>query len=60
MQSYFVKYFIIFKTHPLPREQEVFQNRTKSPRLNHPEILVVSTGFHFQKQLLDFASIIAH
>jgi hypothetical protein len=49
MQGCFVKHFIIFKAHPLPKEQEVFQNRTKSLGLNHAGILVVSTGFHFQK-----------
>jgi hypothetical protein len=42
MQGYFVKHFIIFKAHPLPKEQEVFQNRTKSPGLNHPGISVDS------------------
>jgi hypothetical protein len=60
MQGYFVKKFIFFKAHPLPKEHEVFQYRTKSPGLNHPSISAVSTGFHFQKQLLDFPSTIAH
>jgi hypothetical protein len=35
MQGYFVKHFIFFKAHPLPKEQEVFQYRTKSPGLNN-------------------------
>jgi hypothetical protein len=60
MQDYFVKHFIFFKAHPLPKEQEVFQYRTKSP----DETIQVSqqfpTGFHFKKQLLDFPSTIAH
>jgi hypothetical protein len=60
MQGYFVKHFIFSKAHPLPKEQEVFQYRTKSPGLNHLGISAVSTGFHFQKQLLDFPSTIAH
>jgi hypothetical protein len=34
IQGYFIKHFIFFKAHPLPKEQEVFQYRTKSPRLN--------------------------
>jgi hypothetical protein len=25
MQGYFVKHFVFFKAHPLPKEQEVFQ-----------------------------------
>jgi hypothetical protein len=49
MQGYFVKHFIIFKAHPLPKEQEVFQYRTKSPRLNHPVIPIVSHWFSFLK-----------
>jgi hypothetical protein len=53
----FCKHFVFFKAHPLPKEQEVFQYRTKSARLNHPGISAVS---HFQKQLLDFPSTIAH
>jgi hypothetical protein len=60
MQGYFVKHFAFFKAHPLPKEQEVFQYRTKSPGLNHPGISAFPTGFHFQKQLLDFPSTIAH
>jgi hypothetical protein len=49
MQGYFVKHFIIFKAHPLPKEKEVFQSRTKSPGLNHPGISVVSHRFSFSK-----------
>jgi hypothetical protein len=30
MQGYFIKHFIFFKAHPLPKEQEVFQYR-KNP-----------------------------
>jgi hypothetical protein len=48
MQFYFIKYFIIFKVHPLPREQEVFENTTKSSGLNHPGTLIVSHQFYFQ------------
>jgi hypothetical protein len=48
MLGYFVKHFI-FKVHPLPKEQEVFHDRTKSPRLNHPVIMVVSHRFLFSK-----------
>jgi hypothetical protein len=60
MQGYFVKHFTLFKARPLLKKQEVFQYRTKSPRLNHPEISLVFIGFHFQKQLLDFPSNIAN
>jgi hypothetical protein len=49
MQGYFVKHFIFFKAHPLPKEQEVFQYRTKSPGLNHPGISAVSHLFSFSK-----------
>jgi hypothetical protein len=49
MQGYFVKHFMFFKAHPLPKEQEVFQYRTKSPRLNYPGILAVSYWFSFSK-----------
>jgi hypothetical protein len=28
MQGYFVKHFVFFKAHPLPKEQKVFQYRT--------------------------------
>jgi hypothetical protein len=47
MQGYFAKHFIFFKAHHLPKEQKVFQYRTKSPRLNHPGILVVSHQFSY-------------
>jgi hypothetical protein len=49
MQGCFVKHFVFFKAHPLPKEQEVFQYRTKSPELNHPGISVVSHWFSFSK-----------
>jgi hypothetical protein len=49
MQSYFVKHFVFCKAHPLPKEQEVFQYRTKSPGLNHPGILAISHWFSFSK-----------
>jgi hypothetical protein len=49
MQGYFVKHFVFFKAHPLPKEQEVFQYRTKSPGLNHPGISAVSHWFSFSK-----------
>jgi hypothetical protein len=42
MPGYFVKHFVFFKAHPLPKEQEVFQYRAKSPGLNHPGISAVS------------------
>jgi hypothetical protein len=42
------------------RSRKFFSIITKSPGLNHPGISAVSTGFHFQKQLLDFPSTIAH
>jgi hypothetical protein len=42
------------------RSRKFFNVRTKSPGLNHPGISAVPTGFHFQKQLLDFPSTIAH
>jgi hypothetical protein len=48
MQGCFVKHFVFFKAHPLPKEQEVFHYRTKSPRLNNPGTLAVPTGFHFK------------
>jgi hypothetical protein len=60
MEGYFVKHYIFLKAHPLPKEQEVFQYRTKSPGLNHLCISVVSHLFSFSKQLLDFPSTIAH
>jgi hypothetical protein len=43
----FCKHFVFFKAHPLPEEQEVFQYRKKSPRLNHPGISAVSHWFSF-------------
>jgi hypothetical protein len=49
MQGYFINHFIFFKAHHLPKEQEVFQYRTKSPRLNHPDISAVSYWFSFSK-----------
>jgi hypothetical protein len=49
MQVYFVKQFIFFKAHPLPKEREVFQYRTKSPGLNHLGISVVSHWFLLSK-----------
>jgi hypothetical protein len=42
------------------RSRKFFSIITKSPGLNHPGISAVPTGFHFQKQLLDFPSTIAH
>jgi hypothetical protein len=54
----FCKKIIFFKAHPLPKGQEVFQYRTKSPGLSHPGISAVFHRFHFQKQLLDFPSTI--
>jgi hypothetical protein len=47
MQGYFVKHFIFFKAHPLSKEQEVFQYRTKYPGQNHPGISAVSHWFSF-------------
>jgi hypothetical protein len=49
MQGCFVKHFVFCTAHPLPKEQEVFQYRTKSPGLNHPGISVVSHWFSFSK-----------
>jgi hypothetical protein len=45
----FCKTFCICKAHPLQKEQEVFQCRTKSPGLNHPGISAVSHWFSFSK-----------
>jgi hypothetical protein len=42
MQGCFVKHFVFFKAHPLPKEEEVFQYRTKTLGLNHPGISIVS------------------
>ena len=49
MQGCFVKHFVFFKAHPLPKEQEAFQYRAKSPGLNHPGISAVSHWFSFSK-----------
>jgi hypothetical protein len=49
MQGCFVKHFVFFKAHPLPKEQKVFQYKTKSPGLNHPGISAVSHWFSFSK-----------
>jgi hypothetical protein len=54
MQGYFVKHFIVFKVHPLPKVHEVFQYKTKSLGLNHPGILVVSHRFSFSKTTTGF------
>jgi hypothetical protein len=43
------KHFVFYKAHPLQKEQEVFQYRTKSPGLNHPGISAVSHWFSFSK-----------
>jgi hypothetical protein len=45
----FCKTFCIFQSASSPKEQEVFQYRTKSPRLNHPGISAVSHWFSFSK-----------
>jgi hypothetical protein len=49
MQGCFVKHFVFCKAHPLQKEQELFQYRTKSPGLNHPGISAVSHWFSFSK-----------
>jgi hypothetical protein len=49
MQDCFEKHFVFCKAHPLQKEQEVFQYRTKSPGLNHPGISAVSHWFSFSK-----------
>jgi hypothetical protein len=49
MEGCFVKHFVFCTAHPLPKEQEVFQYRTKSPRLNHLGISAVSHWFSFSK-----------
>jgi hypothetical protein len=56
VQGYFVKHFI-FKAHPLPMEQEVFQNRTKSPRLNHPGVSIV---FHWFSISMTSTGLLVH
>jgi hypothetical protein len=45
----FCKTFYIFQSTSSPKEQEVFQYRTKSPGLNHPVISAVSHRFSFLK-----------
>jgi hypothetical protein len=55
------KTFCIFAKRILSkRSRKFFSIITKSPGLNHPGISTVPTGFHFQKQLLEFPSTIAH
>jgi hypothetical protein len=49
MQGCFVKHFVFFKVHPLPKEQEVFQSRTKSPGPTRLGISAVSQWFSFSK-----------
>ena len=57
----FWKTFCIFAKRILSkRSRKFFSIITKSLGLNHPSISAVPTGFHFQKQLLDFPSTIAH
>jgi hypothetical protein len=41
--------FYIFKAHSLPKEQKIFQYRTKSLGLNHLGISAVSHWFSFFK-----------
>jgi hypothetical protein len=47
MHGYFVKCFIFFKAHHLPKEHEAFQYRAKSLRLNYPDTSAVSHWFSF-------------
>jgi hypothetical protein len=42
MQDYFVKHFIFYKAHHLPKEHEVLQYRTNPPGLDHLGISIVS------------------
>jgi hypothetical protein len=49
MQGCFEKTFCILQSASSPKEQEVFQYRTKSPGLNHPGISAVSHWFSFSK-----------
>jgi hypothetical protein len=56
----FEKHFVFCKAHPLQKEQEVFQYYNKIPWTKPSRYLSSYTGFHFQKQLLDFPSTIAH
>jgi hypothetical protein len=60
MQWFFVKHFIFFKAHPLPKEHEVFQYRTKSPGLNNLGFSAVSHWFSFSKTATGLPSTIAH
>jgi hypothetical protein len=60
MQGCFVNILYFSKCILSQRSRKFFNIRTKSPGLNHPGISAVPTGFHFQKQLLDFPSTIAH
>jgi hypothetical protein len=60
MQGHFVKHFIFSKAHSLPREYKVFHFQTKSSRLNHPGISVVSHRFSFSKPKAASGSTIAH
>jgi hypothetical protein len=45
----FYKTLYIFQAHPIPKEQDVFQYRTKSPGLNHLDISTISHWFSFSK-----------
>jgi hypothetical protein len=57
----FCKTFCILQSTSSPKGAGSFSIlEQKSPGLNHPGISAVPTGFHFQKQLLDFPSTIAH
>jgi hypothetical protein len=50
MQGSFEKNIFVFcKAHPLQKELEVFQYRTKSPGLNHQGISAVSHWFSISK-----------
>jgi hypothetical protein len=57
MQGCFVNILYFSKRILSQRIRKFFNIRTKSPGLNHPGISTVS---HFQKQLLNFPSTIAH
>jgi uncharacterized protein CbrC (UPF0167 family) len=46
--------------HPLPKEQEAFNIEQNPLDYTIQVSQQFSTGFHFQKQLLDFPSTIAH
>jgi hypothetical protein len=57
----FCKTFCILQSASSPKGAVSFSIlEQKSPGLNHPGISAVSHWFHFQKQLLDFPSTIAH